>query len=489
MAGGAFTYIMVVFGEFPAWMTVANQFTEYLFGMAVVARSFSSYLADLCGKGPNYFRIGGTGSSTGWSLDLMAMAIVVVVSLVFAASGRQGHLFISIVSTVKLAVIVFILIVGWTKGDPSNLRPFFLEGANGIFSAASIFMYAMTGFDSITNAAEEARNVSSLPWAILGTTTLSTIIYMLLALMLCLMVPTSAISSQDGISQAFDYVGLHYMPYVVATAAVMGCLTALLVGLYAVSRIIMVVARDWLLPPVFARISARTQTPLVAQLTIGGIIALITMLVQGEFLDELVSFGQLFSMWAVVNAQMFRRYYPGIKLRFTRFGAVETMHAKAVSDFVPGARLQIGVAARRKLAILHMVLLSVWAFALAVWFVVTEQHGTRSMEVAGCVLFGCLLFLTALSMRLLCPIQYEPTQFHVPGILMPWVPTVAIGLIFFGMASINPTGYYKIGVYNLAILAIYFLFSLPMSYIKHYKLDFVQTEQLKYVGLCVGICP
>lgn len=47
------------------------------------------------------------------------------------------------------------------------------------------------------------------------------------------------------------------------------------------------------------------------------------------------------------------------------------------------------------------------------------------------------------------------------------------------MANINPKGYYKIGVYNLVVLVVYFLFSLPMSYIKHYKLDFVNTEQMK----------
>ena len=31
-------------------------------------------------------------------------------------------------------------------------------------------------------------------------------------------------------------------------------------------------------------------------------------------------------------------------------------------------------------------------------------------------------------------------------------------------------------------LVVYFLFSLPMSYIRHEKLDYVQSEQLRYVA-------
>ena len=55
----------------------------------------------------------------------------------------------------------------------------------------------------------------------------------------------------------------------VATASLLGILTAMLVGLFAVARLVMSASRDWLLPPSLARISTRTQTPLTAQITIG----------------------------------------------------------------------------------------------------------------------------------------------------------------------------------------------------------------------------
>ena len=66
--------------------------------------------------------------------------------------------------------------------------------------------------------------------------------------------------------------GMKWMQYIVSLAALLGILTALTVGLFSVSRIVMVASRDWLLPPFLARISPRTQTPLVAQMVFGCII-------------------------------------------------------------------------------------------------------------------------------------------------------------------------------------------------------------------------
>ena len=31
----------------------------------------------------------------------------------------------------------------------------------------------------------------------------------------------------------------------------------------------------------------------------------------------------------------------------------------------------------------------------------------------------------------------------------------------------------------VGVVLVYFLFSMPMSYIKHYKLDYVHSEQMK----------
>lgn len=58
--------------------------------------------------------------------------------------------------------------------------------------------------------------------------------------------------------------GLPWAKYIVAAAALMGILTGPLIGFYAGARIIYVLGRERLLPPVFSQMSARFGTPVVA---------------------------------------------------------------------------------------------------------------------------------------------------------------------------------------------------------------------------------
>ena len=49
----------------------------------------------------------------------------------------------------------------------------------------------------------------------------------------------------------------------------------------------------------------------------------------------------------------------------------------------------------------------------------------------GPVWFVVAWALVTLSFQLCCPLEYEPAGWHVPGWLMPWLPSVAIGLLSF----------------------------------------------------------
>lgn len=145
------------------------------------------------------------------------------------------------------------------------------------------------------------------------------------------------------------------MQYVVALSSLFGIVTGLLVGLYIVSRLVMVAARAWLLPPVLARISPRTQTPVFAQLTVGVVISLLALFVKYNSLSQMVNFGALWGMWVVCNVFLFRRYYPDTKMRFTQHGTVETMDSTIVWR-VPGSYLPLK--AQKIVVIVHLVVLN-----------------------------------------------------------------------------------------------------------------------------------
>ncbi|KDD75750.1 amino acid permease [Helicosporidium sp. ATCC 50920] len=483
VAGGAFTYTMVTFGEFAAWITVANYLIEYVCGMALVARYFTLFLADLAHQPSYSFTI---NVSDSWSVDPLAMGLVFVVSALLCLSVRQNSIVISTVTMAKLAVFSTLIVASFTRATPSNLDPFMPAdlGFDGIFRAAGTLVFTLVGFDSISNASEEAHRVSTLPWAMIGTVVISSTFYILLTLGLVLMVPPSMIDTGEAFSHAFSSVGLPAFAYLVAVAAILGILTALLVGLYSLSRVVMVCARDWMLPPPLANISVRFQTPVLAQAVVGIIIGTVALLCPTTYMGDIVSFAQLFNMYVVINAQIVRRYLPGVKLRFTRFGTVEAQAPTRDSRWLKKVRLDLSQRTQRVLVVAHMLAITVSSVGLAVSFRVTNNNLTyeRTEEIL-CLTFAALWLASTLSFQLLCPLEYLPPNFHIKGWLMPWMPSLAIGLIVFSLANLPTATFIKMGVILLISIFFYFVFCLPMSYIKHYKLDFVNTEQMNVVDL------
>lgn len=115
---------------------------------------------------------------------------------------------------------------------------------------------------------------------------------------------------------------------------------------------------------------------------------------------------------------------------------------------------------------------------LAIWFRNT-RGGKESKQIAGNCAWAATFLLVTLSMQLLCPLQTAPGSWHIPAFLMPWAPAITIALIMFGLTGFGATDWLKIGIYNAAALLLYFIYALPMTYIRNYTLDFDNVEQLK----------
>ena len=53
--------------------------------------------------------------------------------------------------------ILIILIAGFTKANPANLKPFLPFGIDGIFNGAAFVFFSFIGFDCVSTLAEEVR--------------------------------------------------------------------------------------------------------------------------------------------------------------------------------------------------------------------------------------------------------------------------------------------------------------------------------------------
>ncbi|KAL4429605.1 hypothetical protein ABPG77_008654 [Micractinium sp. CCAP 211/92] len=544
VSGGSFSYIMVTFGEFAAFVALAGLLLEYALGMAAVARGFSANFAALINLQPKDVRLWVDKAADGHSFDLLAAGVVLFMSMLLSIGVRESAHVISGMTVIKLLMLLAVAIVGYCYADWDNpsgwpyshWSPFLAPAwdVDGLFVGASVCFFAYTGFDAIGNAAEEVQNVRHLPPAIVGTVLISMLTYLLLSLSLVLLVyPNIACPACNIVGSSIPPLvnfisafnnghGLKSMQYVVSLTALFGIVTALTVGLFSVSRIVMAASRDWLLPPFLARISKRTQTPLVAQMVLGVIIALLAFMVEVDAATSMVSFGTLIALWLVCNAQMWRRYFPELQLRFTSYGTVETVDKQELASHAVGRGWSVKT--RRTLVWVHMLGINVVCIALAVFYMettsapdipdlycepapaapaapggppapppappppppwleacsVSEFNLRHSGSPAW---FAIPWFVLTLSLHLTCPLAYQPEGWHIPRWLMPWLPSTAIALLCFSVGALPNSTFWRTGLYFLVLLFVYLLFSLPMSYIKHSKVDRAASQDVNVVEL------
>lgn len=71
--------------------------------------------------------------------------------------------------------------------EPHGLAPF---GVRGVLDGAAIVYFSYIGYDSVSTMAEEIRNpTKSLPIGIAGSVLIVSVLYSLMALALCSMIP------------------------------------------------------------------------------------------------------------------------------------------------------------------------------------------------------------------------------------------------------------------------------------------------------------
>ena len=93
VSGGAFSYIMITFGELAAFTTLAGLILEYVVGMAAVARGFSKYLALLCNLDSTIFTLEINNNT--YFFDFMAGGIVMLMSVLLSLGVRESSFFVS----------------------------------------------------------------------------------------------------------------------------------------------------------------------------------------------------------------------------------------------------------------------------------------------------------------------------------------------------------------------------------------------------------
>lgn len=429
VAGGSFAYLRVELGDLAAFITAGNILLESIVGSAAVARSWTSYFTSLLDRQPDSLRIH-TDLEDGFNLlDPIAVGVLFIASSIAMMSAKRTSQLNWVASAVNTLVILFVIVAGFANAKTSNLKPFMPHGAKGVFQAAAIVYFAYGGFDNIATMAEETKNPQrDIPLGLLGSMSIITVIYCLMALALSMMQKYTDIDPNAAYSAAFQSVGMKWAKYLVALGALKGMTTVLLVGALGQARYTTHIARAHMIPPWFALVHPKTGTPIYATLLITIPSACIAFFSSLDVLASLLSVSTLFIFMMMAVALLVRRYYVrGITSKTNQL----------------------------KLAAFLLIIIASSMGTSAYW-------GLKPGGWIGYAITIPFWFLGTLGIAVLLPQERRPQVWGVP--LVPWFPSLSIAINLFLMGSLGAQTFIRFAICTVVMLIYYVFFGLHATY-------------------------
>ncbi|MCR4434553.1 MAG: amino acid permease [Clostridiales bacterium] len=319
VAGSAYSYAYASLGEIVAWLIGWNLVLEYLVAAGAVSVGWSSYFADLLRSAgihiPGAFAL---SPFEGGIINIPAVLITLIVTWIAVRGTKDSAKATKFIVLVKLLVILLFILVGAFRVNPGNWTPFAPFGVSGIMQGAAIVFFAYIGFDAVATAAEEVRNPKrDLPLGIVSSLVISTVLYILVAGILTGMINYTRLNTPSPIAAALLSTGIRWATSFVSIGALAGLTSVLIAVIFAQSRIFFAMARDGLLPPVFAVIHKKYETPYIDTLLVGTAISLIGAFFPVGIIAEMANIGTLSALTVVsLGVIILRRTQPDAERPF-----------------------------------------------------------------------------------------------------------------------------------------------------------------------------
>jgi APA family basic amino acid/polyamine antiporter len=330
VSGSAYSYAYATLGELPAWIMGCCLTMEFLFSAATVAVGWGGYfvsfmkdlgwnVSPLFAQTPLLYHAEGGWTLSGSLINLPAMVVVALIGLLVSMGIKTAASLNNAMVVIKMSVIVLFIACGlffinsdnWTPFIPENTGVFGSFGWSGIFRGAGLVFFAFIGFDSLSTLAQEARNPQrDLPIGMISSLGISTVVYILIALVLTGITSYLNLNVADPFAVAVNALGpgFLWLRFVVKLAILAGLTSVTLVMLLSQSRIFYIMSQDGLLPSKMGAIHPRFQTPFFNTL----LITFVSMLAAGflpvTILGNITSMGTLLAFTIVCFGVLYLRY-------------------------------------------------------------------------------------------------------------------------------------------------------------------------------------
>jgi APA family basic amino acid/polyamine antiporter len=240
---------------------------------------------------------------------LVICALVGAVACLAAWGISQSLWLAGAVTVVEvIGLLIVCVVAGGSLSEFPDRWPDLLPDANiaswfGILSGAFVAFYAFIGFEDMVNVAEEVQEPrTTLPRAIVTALIVSTVLYVFIAVIAVLSTPIDALISSDA-PLALIVESRGVSPQLIGVISLFAVINGALVQLIMASRVLYGLADQGLASPIFARINARTRTPLLATAVVAACILVFAL---GFSLDRLARFTSFIALivFSMVNASL-----------------------------------------------------------------------------------------------------------------------------------------------------------------------------------------
>ncbi|NYE95429.1 APA family basic amino acid/polyamine antiporter [Psychromicrobium silvestre] len=353
VTGSAYVFTYATMGELMAWIIGWNLILELLMAASVIAKYWGVYLSDFL-KAIN-IPLPAEVPVFGLTLYWGPLIVVAIFTLVLVLGTKLSARVNNVVTVIKIAIVLFVIVVGLFYVKAQNYTPFvppsqpvstsssnwaeqpflsFLSGSTpamygftGVISGAALVFFAFIGFDVVATSAEEVKNPKkTLPRGIFAGLGVVTVLYILVTLTVTGMVPYTELAQAEdpSLASAFQLVGADWAVVVIALGSLVGLTTVIMVLLMGLARVSMAMSRDGLLPRTLSRTSEKRSTPARTQIICGALVAILAGFTPIELLGEMINIGTLSAFVMVsIGILVLRRKRPDLKPSFrVPFGPV-----------------------------------------------------------------------------------------------------------------------------------------------------------------------
>ena len=308
VSGSAYSYCYATLGELPAMGVAACLLLEYGVSTAAVAVGWSQYLNKLLNNVFG-FHLPQAVSAGPWDfapgvVNLPAIVLVALCAVLLIRGASQSAKANAVMVIIKLGVLVVFAAIAFTAFKASRFTDLAPFGMTGISLASGTIFFAYIGLDAVSTAGDEVKDPQhTMPRAIIYALLIVTAIHLLVSVAALGSQPWQEFRGEEAVlAVILDHItGNTLGSTLVCAGAVISIFSVTLVTLYGQTRILFTMGRDGLLPPMFAKVSPRTMTPIRNTMIVALGVAVLAALVPLEKLAETVSIGTL-TAFIVVSA-------------------------------------------------------------------------------------------------------------------------------------------------------------------------------------------